>query len=110
MYPSDYAYATDLSVCTNDGFYYNNDTTNCTKKDWLLPASTTWTITPYALNYFAEFNVAWADAVNADGFYGGRIGVYGVWYADGILPVLYLNPNIQIVNGTGTQSDPYIIQ
>ena len=98
MYPSDYAYATDLSVCTKDG--YNYDDTNCKNKDWLFDTSKIiWTMSPNS--GFAYY----AFAVAASGY--GAIN--SVCDAFGVRPVAYLKSNSQIINGTGTQSDPYIL-
>ena len=101
MYPSDYAYATDLSVCTKDGYNYNNDTTNCTGTDWLFNGSATRLISPYSGNSSYAFGVGSSGIVN---------NLY-VFFSLGVRPVAYLKSSTQIVNeaGTGTQSDPYII-
>ena len=100
MYPSDYAYATDLSVCTKEGYKYDSDTTNCGGKDWLLDTSSnTWTMSPFS-SFYSTFFVRKLD------------GVFNsfVYDAFGVRPVAYLKSNLQIVNGTGTQSDPYILE
>ena len=100
MYPSDYTYATDLSVCTKDGYRYDGDATNCKNKDWLLDTSNgTWTMSPYSNYAFTAF-----DVLTSGFFYNNAVS-----YAYGVRPVLYLKSNLQIINGTGTQSDPYII-
>ena len=102
MYPSDYAYATDLSICTKDGYSYNGDTANCVEKDWLLDTNDyTFTMSPHSGRaYYMAFNINMEGGIN--------IGSYA--YATiSVRPVLYLKPNIQIINGTGTKSDPYII-
>lgn len=106
MYPSDYAYATDLSVCRKDGYNYNTDNTNCGGKDWLLDTSNfTWTMSPDSGNAYSAFFVDSSGRVIAHGYY--------VFLSFGVRPVAYLKSSTQIVNGTGTgtgtQSDPYII-
>ena len=58
MYPSDYAYATDLRVCTKDGNEYG--TTNC--KDWLSYEQHSWTLFSFH---------------NGDPFYIGYSGYIG---------------------------------
>ena len=100
MYPSDYAYATDLDVCTKTGNNYDADTTNCKNKDWLLDTiNYTWTMSP-------PFGIAClAFLVNTS----GSVTTAYVYYAFGVRPVAYLKLNSQIVNGTGTRSAPYII-
>ena len=102
MYPSDYAYATDLSVCTKNGYNYDGDKTNCGGKDWLLDtSSTTWSMSPYSGNADDAFYVLTSGFVTS---------THDVSNADGVRPVAYLKSNLQIVNGTGTQSDPYILE
>ena len=103
MYPSDYVYATDLSVCTKDGYNYNDK--NCENKDWLLDArNSTWTMSSISSYDYWAFHVYREGDVCRNGF-------FGVHYSFGVRPVAYLKSNSQIVNGTetGTQSDPYII-
>ena len=101
MYPSDYAYATDLSVCTKDGYNYDGDTTNCKNKDWLLDTSKiNWTMSPKSGDAYFAFRVYSSGYVAFNGY------VYG---AHVVRPVAYLKSNSQIINGTGTQSDPYIL-
>ena len=102
MYSSDYAYATDLSVCRKDGYNYNTDNTNCGGKDWLLGTSNfTWTMSPDSGVSYRAFYVDSSGLVGRGNVYGSR----------GVRPVAYLKSSTQIVNGTGTgtQSDPYII-
>ena len=104
MYPSDYAYATDLSVCTKDGNNYNADKTNCTGKDWLFNSEYQWTMSPVPGAAYLALNVS------ASGYVYINFG--DVFTANGVRPVAYLKSSTQIVNGTGTgtQSDPYILE
>ena len=101
MYPSDYAYATDLSVCTKDGYSYDGDATNCKNKDWLLDTSNhTWLMSPYSGDASSAFYVITL----------GHVGPIPIAYAtNGVRPVAYLKSNLQIVSGTGEQSNPYIL-
>ena len=99
MYPSDYAYATDLSVCRKDGYNYDTDTTNCTGTDWLFNNSTTWLISPDSGFSDAAFLV----------ISSGIVGSTTAYVSYGVRPVAYLKSDLQIVDGTGTQSDPYIL-
>ena len=102
MYPSDYTYATDLSICTKDGYNYNSDKTNCTGTDWLFNRSYTWLISPSSGTSFLAFGVF---------SFGNVANNFAVYSSYGVRPVAYLKSSTQIVNGagTGTQSDPYII-
>ena len=101
MYPSDYAYATDLSVCTKDGYNYNSDTTNCTGTDWLFNSSSTWLISPASGFSYSAFLMHSSGSV---------VPLAAVYDSYGVRPVAYLKSSTQIVNGAGTQSDPYILR
>ena len=99
MYPSDYAYATDLSVCTKNGNNYATDTTNCTGKDWLYNSAYQWTVSPYSGGAYLAFSVNSSGAVNYSNVYN----------AYGVRPVLYLKPEVKITGGTGKSNDPYVL-
>ena len=100
MYPSDYTYATDLSVCTQNGNNYEQDTTNCIGKDWLFNSAYQWTMSPSSGYAYKAFYV------HSRGYVNNNNHVFG---AAGVRPVAYLKSDIQILNGSGKQSDPYII-
>lgn len=100
MYPSDYLYATDLSVCTSYASAYNDS--NCMDNDWILSISDfwNWTITPRSDNSGMAFFI----------HYDGRVQwTNNAYNAGDINPVVYLNNDVNIVLGTGTSSDPYIL-
>lgn len=51
MYPSDYMYATDLSLCKEVGYTEEGDdyrNSECKNNDWLYSGTTDWTLSPYA--------------------------------------------------------------
>ena len=95
MYPSDYAYAVDLSLCTKDGFNYDNST--CKSNDWLYLGSNEWAIMP--ASYFA-FDAFFVNL-------SGRVNNNYVRYTYAARPVLYLKSDVTIVGGEGTSSNPY---
>ena len=103
MYPSDYGYATDLSVCTKNIYNYHGDATNCRSKNWLYVSSTfQWLISPYV----TKANGAWY--VDQNGYVGSN---YTVGNSLGVRPVIYLGPEVVIEDGNlGTNSDPYRIK
>ena len=96
MYPSDYAYAVDLSLCTKDGYNYDNST--CKSNDWLLYSSNQWTIMPRSSNASLAF------IVYSTGYVNLNLHVYNAFAAR---PVLYLKSYVTIVGGEGTSSNPY---
>ena len=99
MYPSDYGYSVLSSSCartTNLGSY-NNAT--CAGQSWMYGQGYEWTITPNSSSSSVVFSVNFSGYLsnfNANNGYAAR-------------PVLYLDSSVYVIDGTGTQSDPYII-
>ena len=99
-YPSDYGYAADLGKCTKILYEYNDST--CTSNNWMK-------------NILATSNDGWllnpSGASSSSAQYIYSIGVVGsgniVYYAAKVTPVLFLNPELNILSGTGSSSDPY---
>ena len=101
IYPSDYAYATNLSICDKAGSNYADDTTNCTEKDWLLDNEHwAWTLSPCSSGDYG------ASCINTSKNFINNDSAFNI---HDVRPVLYLKPEIQITSGTGSQSDPYIL-
>lgn len=98
MYPSDYAYATDLSVCTKTGNEYNN--ANCKSNDWLFNSASQWTIAPNSSGAYYVFIV----------HSPGDVGYSTASNAYGVRPAVYLKSNAAIVSGEGTSSNPYQLE
>ena len=99
MYPSDYGYSVLSSSCartTNLGSY-NNAT--CAGQSWLYGQGYEWTITPDSSDRFYVFRV------DNDGYLDSEFASAG----SAARPVLYLDSSVYVIDGTGTQSDPYII-
>ena len=99
MYPSDYGYSVLSSSCartTNLGSY-NNAT--CAGQSWLYGQGYEWTITPLSSRSNLVFLVS----------YNGYLSSSSAYYGYAARPVLYLDSSVYVIDGTGTQSDPYII-
>ncbi len=99
VYPSDYGYAADLSLCQKELISYSDAT--CTANNWMkniLASNEGWLLTPGSgLAY-----IAWA--VRSSGFVstgGSTSNSYGV------APVLSLTSELDIGSGSGTSSSPY---
>ena len=98
-YPSDYGYATDLSICQTNIHNYD---TKCLKNNWMKDILTNngankgWLLTPNSANASLVWNTSSRVASNGNAN-----------FAYGIAPVLYLNSKIGIKPGTGTSSNPY---
>ena len=99
MYASDYGYAVS-DECTQNLYNYNNAT--CKNNNWLFKSNTEW-ILPQDVSSSSSNN---AFTVNSD----GPVGINVVNYSQlAVRPVLYLNPDVKIIVGHGTSTDPYVI-
>ena len=99
MYPSDYGYSVLASSCartTNLGDY---DNATCAGQSWMYGQGYERTITPRSStsnNVFSMGTNGFLFSLSANG-------------GSSVRPVLYLDSNVYIYDGTGTVSDPYII-
>ena len=102
MYLSDYGYAS--SNCENKKIWDNNSSSNdiraCNGTNWLFKGNTEW-ILPQVVS--DRGNVFYVLSV---GYIGGSFH-FGTQY--GVRPVLYLKPDVKIIAGAGTSTDPYVI-
>ena len=99
MYPSDYGYAAG-NVCATgtDLFNYFRE---CSNKDWLYKAGVDqWLMSPSSDNDGAVLYVEF------DGLVRGIVN--HLTFA--VSPVFYLTPSASITSGTGTLTDPYILE
>ncbi len=99
MYPSDYGYSVLSSSCartTNLGDY---DSAACAGQSWLYGQGYEWTITPRSSSSNSVFNLrSCGDLYNSSASSGSPAR-----------PVLYLDSSAYVIDGNGSQSDPYII-
>jgi len=110
MYSSDYMYATSGNDITSREKCLNtialdwDQLEECTENDWLFKADQNyWTISP----------VPWSDnAHNAYTIFGtlkGKIGAGNLSVLLHIYPTIFLNSQVKISAGNGSQSAPYIL-
>ena len=101
MYASDYGYATDLSLCSDELRNYHN-TSSCHTNNWLRNTSRyQWTMSAklganqvFIVNTFGNIAVSSAFGSNLN-------------YA--VCPSVYLKSSLTISSGTGSESDPYVL-
>ena len=67
-------------------------------------SNATWTMTPYSLD--TNYNGVFGMCIN----WQGALNPAGIKDSLGIRPVINLNADVQFKNGSGTKSDPYIIE
>ena len=96
MYISDYGFAADQSGWTTKLSSYDSNTS----KNWLYLFSYEWTISRNSDNSYSAFGV------NGN---GGVDGYYVDYYIYGVRPSFSLESSITYVSGSGSASDPIVI-
>ncbi len=104
MYVSDYGYAAspeawNLSVVASDGINDYRNTIN-TENNWLLPTNVEWTISGRSDSTIIAFGVSYIG-------YMGNYAVDSNGY--GVRPSFSLASTVELTGGTGTSTDPYIL-
>ena len=111
-YTTDWAYASSETACAtniNDGADVANnnfDNMTCKKNNWMHHGSTMdeamWMLSPYARSgnaYRVWFVLGVGDVSNVNA--SGPLSVF---------PSVYLNTEVKITSGSGSSSDPYILE
>ena len=110
MYPSDYGYAVLASDCARNIQPYNYDrTSSCYINNWLFQGSSTWqwAISPNSSYANSAFHVLSSGLVFYN--YGGGNFNHMISFSGSYSPVMALKSDVY-VTGSGTQSDPYVMQ
>ena len=94
MYPSDYGYASIDTTCRS-----NLNSTNCKNENWLANDTSYWTLFPSSGTAYLVYRVISYGEVSSNDAYNSY----------GVRPALFLKSDIVIAGGTGTESDPFII-
>ena len=98
MYASDYGYAVS-DECSQNLSSYNN--TTCKNNNWLFKGNTEWLLPQIAVYNENTFYVL----LGGDVKYGYNVSNNQF----DTRPVLYLKPDVKIIVGHGTSTDPYVI-
>lgn len=103
LYASDYGYSaspenwTFLLCYSSNGNGYNSPTN--TENNWIYSGEVEWLISPSVETTYVVFLI---DAV-------GNVGSARATNMNSIWPSFYLNANVALESGSGTQNDPYYI-
>ena len=106
MYPSDYSYATSGGSMTSREMclssapinWLSSDYSDCKNNNWLYDSSITqWTLTPATKYNSRVFDIISDGTVNV----GLAYGIFS------IRPSIYLMSTVVIMNGDGSQSNPF---
>ena len=103
MYPSDYGYGVLASACARTISIYNYGTTSsCHSNNWMYQNTNSyqWLITAPSDNSNYAFNINTSGALN---YYYGDVTYSGLLYS-----VMALSADVT-VTGSGTKSDPYVM-
>ena len=108
MYPSDYGYATSGGSTTSreeclakELFNWDSSSySDCKNNDWLLYSSTQWTMAPNSGDSSIVFIV----------YSAGYVSYHSAYVTYAVRPVLALASTVGVTGGTGTESDPYILE
>ncbi len=104
IYPSDYAYATDLSLCTQSAYGWSDSGySECKTNDWLYyPKEMQRTLSPAGGS--DSNDGSYLFGVNND---GGISHFVSAAVASAVRPTLFLKAGVSIVSGQGTEASPY---
>ena len=96
-YPSDYGYAADLSICDT------MHSESCEDK-WIYPVMSSynwgsWLLTPNSTEAYGVWRIGAGGSADSGTAFIGL----------GVSPVFYLDPELDIVSGEGTESSPYVL-
>ncbi len=108
MNTSDYGYATsggsttDRATCLNTNLIsWDSSVSDCKNNNWLFNVSWKWTLSPYA------------NSCATDPFYVPLVEhVISLPACNriAVLPVVYLKSNVKISSGSGSESNPFILE
>ena len=108
MYPSDYGYSVLASSCARTTNLYDYDSATCAGQSWFYGQGTEWTITPVSSSSNFVFPVNSSGTLLYSSAYVG-LSPNSVLNGNSARPVLYLDSSVYVIDGNGSQSDPYII-
>ena len=102
-YITDYAYASNESICETN-MQAQDDSNNyiCKNNNWMQRSTWTWYLTPSIGSVGADR--AW------DILYNGSFGDTSTRFNFSVYPSIYLKNNVIIESGTGTSDNPYILK
>ena len=98
MYASDYGYAAS-DECIQNLYSYDNAT--CENNNWLFKGNNEWILPQGVSNSLSAFNVNSGGRVSCNYRAGG--------WQFAVRPGLYLKSSVQIIGGSGTSTDPYVV-
>lgn len=115
MTPSDYGYATsggdtiNRNTCLNTYLYNWSNLSDCYNNDWLYSGSYQWTMIPVAYSGVAS-NVFLVNS--SKGYVYNHAPSYGLDQSSAawVRPTVFLNADVSIKEGKGTQEQPFVFE
>ena len=101
MYMSDYGYAVPASYCTRTTNLSSYNNVNCTLNNWLYGEGYEWTLThlPSLSTPYRAFSI----------YNFGRAYIMATITGYSVRPVLYLKSSAWIIDGDGSEANPYVV-
>ena len=99
MYASDYGYSVLASSCARTTYMSSYSSSQCAGQSWLGGQGYEWTLTPFSSNSNNVFPV----------YHDGSLDLSHANYGYAARPNLYLDASVYVVDGEGTEANPYII-
>ena len=100
MYPSDYGYASSNAACRNT----TSIVSNCRVNNWLYAFGLYWTLSSLTTDGYTALSVYSTPQNLQYTFHSDNTST-----ACAVYPTLYLKQSVKITGGTGTSTNPYII-
>ncbi len=101
MYISDYMYSAIASSCERNTGLDSYITPTCAGESWLFSEGYEWTITTVLMGDM----ILCVSVDDRRLLFSGGLPNHG----SSTRPVLYLDPSVYLIDGSGTENDPYII-
>ena len=98
MYPSDYGYAAGSNCLSTIVYNYQN---SCKNNDYLSIGVDEWFQTSFFRSQYNILHLTSNGAISGSNYFVNKTDSYEV------RPTLYLNENVNIIDGDGSKTNPY---
>lgn len=107
MYPSDFGYASNMTICSNDSLYYYLSDNRCADSNWIMDNNINWTMTGFTAAAYGSY-VFQVDRYET-GDYAGGVNMMMAYTEKAVRPVVYLSKDVKMIGGTGKSGDEFRI-
>lgn len=107
MYVSDYGFAASANNWTTILFNYKNELN--TNNNWMFLGTNEWTITRRNGSSNSVYWIRFQGLIHNWISYKDEINTTDIRAKSSVRPTFYLNPDVKLIGGSGTESNPYRI-